>query len=190
VGWTYGTLNPEGTFVYYYEDEGGNEIGHYVRIPYKGGVLTDITPDLPPYSSVSGIHPSLDGQRLVFDAALAGRSTLYALDAAANGVLSKPRRIVDSAKMIGNATISSDGGRAAISSTEKSQGLSFSVAAYDLNSESKSAELWDGDDCSTIAGDFSPVRGDTRMLARSDRSVAIPFGPLRPVRKDQDYQTD
>src|SRR5690349_9190483 len=42
-----GVLSPDGRYVYYLDDEQGNEIGHYVRIPFAGGAPQDITPDLP-----------------------------------------------------------------------------------------------------------------------------------------------
>ena len=46
-----GFISPDGRSVYYLQDEGGNEIGHWVRVPYEGGEPQDITPDMPPYSS-------------------------------------------------------------------------------------------------------------------------------------------
>ena len=46
-----GYLSPDGCAVYYLNDTGGNEIGHYVRVPFEGGSPEDITPDLSPYSS-------------------------------------------------------------------------------------------------------------------------------------------
>src|SRR6476469_6167284 len=33
----YGTLSPDGCYVYYFQDTKGNEIGHYVRVPFEGG---------------------------------------------------------------------------------------------------------------------------------------------------------
>src|SRR3954451_3492459 len=33
------------------EDEGGNEVGHWVSIPVQGGDRTDLTPDMQAYSS-------------------------------------------------------------------------------------------------------------------------------------------
>jgi hypothetical protein len=60
VGYTFGTLNPEGTFVYYHEDDGVNEIGHFVRIPYERGAATDVTPKLPPCASLTGMQESRD----------------------------------------------------------------------------------------------------------------------------------
>jgi len=45
-------LSPDGRWCYYLKDEHGNEIGHYVRMPYEGGEPEDITPEMPPYSSL------------------------------------------------------------------------------------------------------------------------------------------
>ncbi|MCI0890677.1 MAG: S9 family peptidase, partial [Chloroflexi bacterium] len=30
------SLNPDGTYIYYLDDQQGNEIGHLVRVPYGG----------------------------------------------------------------------------------------------------------------------------------------------------------
>src|SRR5688500_14727774 len=38
-GQVMGALSPDGRFVYYLNDELGNEIGHFARIPYQGGDL-------------------------------------------------------------------------------------------------------------------------------------------------------
>jgi hypothetical protein len=32
-----GVLSPDGRYAYYLDDLRGNEIGHYVRVPYEGG---------------------------------------------------------------------------------------------------------------------------------------------------------
>ena len=42
-GTVFGLLSPNGRFIYYHQDEGGNEIGHFVRIPWGGGEPEDIT---------------------------------------------------------------------------------------------------------------------------------------------------
>src|SRR5688500_6289098 len=47
----YGAISPDGRYVTYLDDAQGNEIGHYVRIPFEGGAPEDLTPDLPPYAS-------------------------------------------------------------------------------------------------------------------------------------------
>ena len=46
-----GTISPDGRFIYYLQDEHGNEIGHFVRVPFEGGTPEDTTPEIPPYSS-------------------------------------------------------------------------------------------------------------------------------------------
>ena len=43
-----GAISPDGRFVYYHDDAGGNELGHFVRIPFEGGSPTSITPGVPP----------------------------------------------------------------------------------------------------------------------------------------------
>src|SRR5687768_17095236 len=50
-GLSSGLLSPDGRHVYYLDDQGGNEVGHYVRLPLDGGLVADVTPDLPPYST-------------------------------------------------------------------------------------------------------------------------------------------
>src|SRR5688500_16525979 len=49
-GKVYSTLAPDGRWVYYLQDEMGDERGHYVRVPWEGGEPQDLTPDLPPYT--------------------------------------------------------------------------------------------------------------------------------------------
>ena len=45
-------LSADGSWLHYLDDARGNEIGHYVRVPFEGGPSRDLTPDLPPYSSL------------------------------------------------------------------------------------------------------------------------------------------
>ncbi|MGH2507627.1 MAG: TolB family protein, partial [Ktedonobacteraceae bacterium] len=46
-----GALSPDGAFIYYLDDQKGNEVGHIVRIPFTGGPTEDITPHFPLYES-------------------------------------------------------------------------------------------------------------------------------------------
>src|SRR5512139_2829109 len=34
-GTSFGTISPDGSYVYYLMDKGGNEIGHFVRVPWE-----------------------------------------------------------------------------------------------------------------------------------------------------------
>lgn len=49
TGISFGWLAPDGRYVYYLDDKQGNEIGHYIRMPFEGGEPQDLTPDLPLY---------------------------------------------------------------------------------------------------------------------------------------------
>src|SRR5438067_12898293 len=44
-----GTISPDGTYVYYHDDQKGNEVGHTVRVPLVVGTAEDTTPDLARY---------------------------------------------------------------------------------------------------------------------------------------------
>src|SRR6266498_3490372 len=53
AGMIRGIISADGNYIYFLKDEGGNEIGHYVKVPFSGGEGEDISPELPPYSSFS-----------------------------------------------------------------------------------------------------------------------------------------
>ena len=46
-----GTISHDGKYVYFLQDQSGNEMGHLVRMGWEGGEPQDLTPDLPPYSA-------------------------------------------------------------------------------------------------------------------------------------------
>ena len=43
-GQLFGTLSPDGRYVYYHDEKEGKEVGHFVRLPFEGGAPEDITP--------------------------------------------------------------------------------------------------------------------------------------------------
>jgi dienelactone hydrolase len=51
TGRTSGWISPDGEWVYWLQDEAGNEHGHFVAVPWAGGERIDLTPDLPAYAS-------------------------------------------------------------------------------------------------------------------------------------------
>ena len=85
-----GMLSADGEHVYYLQDEGGNEIGHFVRVPFAGGPPEDVTPDLPPYSPVQ-ISQSSSGNIIGAQVAEPDGHKLYLWAAG-----SKPRQIHNS----------------------------------------------------------------------------------------------
>ena len=65
TGITAGLLSPDGRSVYYHDDTGGNELGHFGRIPFEGGAPVSITPNMSPYPTF-GLAVSGEGNRLGF----------------------------------------------------------------------------------------------------------------------------
>lgn len=52
-GRTSAWISPDGEWVVWHADVAGNELGHFVVVPWSGGEEGDLTPDLPEYASVS-----------------------------------------------------------------------------------------------------------------------------------------
>ncbi len=170
-----GYLAPDGRHVYFLEDQGGNEIGHYVRVPFEGGESENITPNLPPYSS-SHVSGSRDATRLGFTAADDAGFHIYCLDLDQGRMTSGPRRLYHHPKLAVGPYLSYDGKMAVIASTERTAFQSYNLLAFDAASGQPIGELWDGEGSSLEPIAFSPRPGDLRLLAKANRS-----GAFRPV---------
>ncbi|MBC8077769.1 MAG: S9 family peptidase, partial [Chloroflexales bacterium] len=170
-----GYMSPDGRFVYYLDDASGNEIGHFVRLPFEGGEPQDITPDLPPYASWT-ITASRDASRLAFMTAGAEGYRFYTLPLGPDGGLGAPVSLHATKTLTRGVLLSANGSMATVSSSERSGRPEFSLLAFDVSSGERIGELWDGDGTSVQARLFSPLAGDSRVLASSNRS-----GNTRPL---------
>jgi len=56
TGKTQAWLSPDGAWVVWHADRGGNEAGHFVAVPWDGGETIDLTPDLPDYASFAASY--------------------------------------------------------------------------------------------------------------------------------------
>ncbi len=166
-----GTLSADGAFVYYMRDEGGNEIGHFVRVPFEGGAPEDLTPDLPPYGGFA-IHQSYDGKTLGMQVADPTSGQMLYIFAPEES----PRLIHQGREMFVGPSLSQCGGVAVISTTEGTGTPDRRLVAFDAHSGERIAALWDGEGTSHNADAFSPVAGDFRMLATTSAS-----GYARPM---------
>jgi Tol biopolymer transport system component/dienelactone hydrolase len=162
-------LSPDGRWVYYLQDSSGNEIGHYVRIPYDGGEPQDLTPDLPLYSSWT-LTCSRAGNRLGFTAADAEGFHVYCADVKPDGTLGERRKIYHSSQMIGGLRLSHDGDVAVIMSTERTGKPQYCLLSFNVETGQQLAELWDGDENSLFLAEASPLPGAARFLALSTRT--------------------
>ena len=163
-------LSPDGRWAYYLKDDHGNEIGHYVRIPYEGGEPEDITPDMDPYPSFAFTF-SRQGNRLGFTTAAPDGFRVFLMDVNPDGSLGGAPRMLYHMKTMGfGPVLSADGRLAVIMTSEHSGKNEFALKCFDAETGQEIAELWDGDGTSVEINDFSPVPGDVRLLATSNRS--------------------
>ena len=186
TGKMFGFLSPDGKYVYYLKDEGSNEIGHYVRLPFEGGEEVDITPDLPLYASFA-LAEGRENRRLVIMAANQEGFQLFALDPDKSSGFKKPRLIYKSPLLIQSLCMDYEGILAASDSIELSGELQTNLLVVNTEKGEKVAELWDGKGTSLSTVSFSPLKGDQRLLASSNKSGFVRpliWSPLSGARED------
>lgn len=169
-GKLWGAISPDGRWVYYHADAEGNEVGHFVRVPFEGGEPEDITPDLPPYIGVDQVKISQAGNCLAFTAATSAGFRTYCLDVGPDGKLGCPREVHRSLSLSCVLAHSAGGEMVAVASTERSGSVQLQVLAVDTQNGQIINELWDGETSSITPGPFSPLAGDMRLLAMTDRT--------------------
>ncbi len=172
-GVSFGFISPDGNYVYYHHDEKGNESGHFVRVPFEGGQVADITPDLPPYT-VAGFSFSYTGNRIGFTTATDDGFDLYTIEVGPEDRLSQPVQMGQQqgtpfhfTALTSGPVLSQNGEIAAINTCKNPATLYFSIVAFDVNSGREIAALSDGEESSVEASMFSPHPGDMRLLATS-----------------------
>lgn len=162
-------LSPDGSYVYYLDDRQGNEIGHFVRIPWSGGPPQDVTPELSPYSP-AGITINRANSHLGLTAGTPDGFHLYCIDLEPDGTPGAPRLLYQSQALMFGPILSHGGEIAVMASTERSGKPEYSLLAFDTATGERIGELWDGENSSIQPVTFSPVPGDLRLLATTNRS--------------------
>jgi protease II len=170
-----GILSPDGRWVSWLRDKGGNEIGHWVVLSMDGGDEIDLTPDLPPYASEAFAF-SRRGGVIAFITASDDRFTLRAGRLSDDGQIVSLRVIHHTAAACEQVALSSDSSLVAVSSAHRSSGLEYSILTFGVESGEPGPELWDGRGTSVQLVAFAPAQGDNRLLATTN--VA---GPERAV---------
>jgi dienelactone hydrolase len=188
-----GILSPDGQFVYYFEDEQGKEIGHFVRVPYatqRAERIVDIAPDLPLFSlpsSPNALAISRSGDRLALVAAHGDEFHLYSIDTRSDGSLQPPVEIWHSSHDVLSPVLSCGGEIGVVASDERSGTGHFSLLAFDLQRGESIAELSDGPESSVQPIAFAPVRGDYHLLAVTNRTgteTLLLWDPISGKRAD------
>jgi dipeptidyl aminopeptidase/acylaminoacyl peptidase len=181
-----GGISPDGRWVYYLDDEQGNEIGHILRMPFEGGQPQDITPDLPPYAAF-GLAESRAANLLCGTFADEEGFHVYVIGRSLEDALTTPRRLYTSTSYTGVPVLAHDGEIAVVSSTARTGTAQWTLLAIETASGEQIAELWDGGKSSHGVHMFSPLAGDMRVLATTDHSgVKRPllWNPRTGVRTD------
>jgi len=158
-----GIISSDGNHIYFLKDEGGNEIGHYVRVPFSGGDAEDISPELPLYSSFY-INQNRMGNVLGFIAA--GKDGFRIHIKLDDGT---PKLLHHSESITRDFSLSSDGKFAVITSSERTKSMDFSLIAFNTETGEQINELWE-ENASLEDPKFSPIEGDPRLVCTSSKS--------------------
>lgn len=113
-GSIFGSISPSGKFVFYLDDKGGNETGHFVREFFAGGKKVDITPDLPPYFAYE-VSSDYADERLCFYASIKDKNQVYLVETDQKGVDFKTKLLYETKDTILGAIISPNGKQTCVS---------------------------------------------------------------------------
>jgi dipeptidyl aminopeptidase/acylaminoacyl peptidase len=154
--------------VLYLDDRTGDELGHWVRVPFEGGAPADLTPDMPDYASYD-LQPRRGGSEVLFTAASARGHETWLV--APDGDPGRRAVLVHATHgLAGAAGLTSDGRLAFVRTNERTGLPRFALVAIDVASGERLAELWDGPDATIEDVIVSPVIGDHRVVGTSDRT--------------------
>jgi dipeptidyl aminopeptidase/acylaminoacyl peptidase len=178
-----GIISADGQYVYYLLDEGGNEIGHYGRVPFEGGEAEDMTPDMPAYSSFY-ITETYTGNMIGFMAATQDGFQMLVIDKMNKGT---PLFSYQVEAMAVGPILSHNGEIAVIASTEKTGSTEFALEAYDVQTGQHLGDCWDGEGTGISPAGFSAAPDDMRFTGSTNVSGFLrPFiwNPQTGERKD------
>jgi dipeptidyl aminopeptidase/acylaminoacyl peptidase len=167
-GVPFGAISSDGRYVYYMQDKAGDEIGHLVRMPWEGGPVEDLTPEMEPYSAF-GMSTSRDGNLIGTVLSNDSGFHLVVFPVGNGDGTGMPRELHRSRKIMFGPALSHGGEIAVLTSTDRSGFQHSGLVAVDTASGRPVAELWE-DGCSIGALGFSPLPGDFRLLATSTRT--------------------
>jgi dipeptidyl aminopeptidase/acylaminoacyl peptidase len=162
-----GFLSPDARYVYYLEDNDGNEIGHLVRVAWDGGDPENLTPDFPLFSP-GGFSCSYDGSTIGFMQSTREGFRVY-VARLEDQRLSAWQPICHLTALSNGPILSGDGRLAVIATAEHSGTIDRSLLVVNTHSGERLAELVDPD-TSITAIKFSNVPEDTRLLAVTNRT--------------------
>ncbi len=75
-GALFGSISPDGQYIYILNEHNGTEYGHFTRIPFEGGKAVDLTPNLKPYFSYS-LSSAHENGALCFSASIDNTNAVF-----------------------------------------------------------------------------------------------------------------
>lgn len=136
-----------------------------------------MTPDLPHHATSSG-KSSPSGDVFGLTVPTANGFECYCIAQDDDGPIGEPRLLHRSDTLAYGPAFSRDG-QLAVWSVARPGKHAFGLIAFDLCTGERIAELWEGADAGVTPASFSPVSGDSRLLAATDAS-----GVKRPIMWD------
>ncbi|HEU5383399.1 MAG TPA: prolyl oligopeptidase family serine peptidase [Ktedonobacteraceae bacterium] len=167
-GFRQGAISPDGAFLYYHDDQKGNEVGHLVRVPFAGGVPEDITPAFPLYECPD-YRFCRTGQWLAFLAATQEGFALYRMPISSDSLPEQPEKLFQTEHLTQQPGLSYNGEIVTVTTADQPGTLHYSVLAFDAQSGAQIGRLTD-EEASVEGGRFAPLPGDLRVLVTSDKS--------------------
>ena len=156
------TIDPTGEWIWWFDDENGNEFGIWRRTRFDAPVTEEAVPSLSP-SYPSGLCLGSDGVAIV------GRST----DDGASMYVSRPgddpRLLYSHAQDAGVIALSRDDTLLAIEHSEHGDSRHMALRVLRIDDGAAVADLYDGPGLGLQAVAFAPVAGDSRLICRHER---------------------
>ncbi len=161
-----GALAPDGSAVWWFDDSGGNEFGVWRRQPWDGG------PDVEALPGVPAAYPAgleIGRTATVVGCSDAGGSTAWVVDGGGARVLYRHEEDADVAGLSRDETL------VALEHSEHGDSRHKALRVVTLAGDVV-ADLWDGEGLGLQVLGFSPLPGDSRVLALHERTGRpLPF---------------
>ncbi len=161
-----GALSPDGEHIWWFSDAGGDEFGSWRRQAFDGGPDTDATPGVPP-AYPAGL--AIGRTRTVVGCSTDDGPSVHVVEPAGTRVLYASEHDADLAGM------SRDESLVVLEHSEHGDSRHRALRVLTVAGETV-WERWDGPGLGLSAVGFSPVPGDSRLLAMHERTGRmLPF---------------
>lgn len=140
AGTVFASLADDGRSLLTLDDAGGNEVGHWASIPFDGGDMVDLTPDMAPYSSWAVATDGAEGRVAI---AVTSDDGTEIWIASASGA-SDPSRVAAMWGLVQSLAFTADQRTLVCLSSDPTRSNTYALVAVDLATGERVGQLWDG----------------------------------------------